>query len=83
MIPIFGHAPAVLPFGGGTLFAAPPLTRLPVQVLDGSGATATPVAIDPTMLGTTRDYQYWGRDKAHPDGTSVSLSNGLQVVFVP
>jgi hypothetical protein len=83
VVPIFGGRPAQLPFFEGTLFAAPPLKRLPVQILSGAGATFTPVAINPSMMGQFRVYQYWGRDKNHPDGTSVSLSNAMQVLFTP
>jgi hypothetical protein len=39
------------------------------------------VAIDPSMVGTTRHFQFWFRDPQHPDGTGIGLSNGLRVVF--
>ena len=41
----------------------------------------TPVAVDPTMVGTERYYQLWYRDPQHPDGTGVGLSSALRVVF--
>jgi hypothetical protein len=35
------------------------------------------------MIGTSRYYQVWFRDPAHPDGTGVCLSDALAVVFCP
>jgi photosystem II stability/assembly factor-like uncharacterized protein len=74
-------AAASLPFLGGMLCAQPPLTRLPVHFLDGSGATSYAIAVQPSWVGTKRWYQFWYRDPAHPDGTGSGLSDALEVTF--
>jgi hypothetical protein len=33
------------------------------------------------MVGTDRYFQFWFRDPAHPDGTTVGLTNGVKVGF--
>jgi hypothetical protein len=71
------------PLFNATLCVLPPLTRGPMQTFDGFGLMFDPIAITPAMVGTTRYYQYWGRDAAHPDGTGVVLSNALAVPFLP
>ncbi|HVS19275.1 MAG TPA: hypothetical protein VMT18_11790 [Planctomycetota bacterium] len=71
------------PIFNGTLCVLPPLTRGPMQTFDLFGLMFHPIQITPDMVGTTRTYQYWGRDAAHPDGTSVILSNALEVPFIP
>jgi hypothetical protein len=81
VLAFYGASPQLQPFLGGTLFVKPPLTRLPAQVLDATGSTAYSIPLFPALLDTTRDYQFWFRDPAHPDGTGVGLSNGLQVRF--
>ena len=80
-----GPLPAILPFlaGTATRWVASPLIRLPVQALDASGAGAFPIAIAPAMVGTTRFYQGYLRDPAHPDGTGAAVSDALRVVFAP
>jgi hypothetical protein len=35
------------------------------------------------MLGRQRYFQLFSRDPMHVDGTGLSLSNGLSVVFCP
>lgn len=77
----FGPQPALATFAGGTRYVGFPLTRLPVQVLDASGAGAFPIPIVPGMVGTTRFYQGYMRDALHPDGTGAGLTDGLRVVF--
>jgi hypothetical protein len=77
----WGSAPNSAPFSGGTLCVAPPTQRGPVLALDATGAGQMAVAIDPSMVGTTRYFQFWFRDPQHPDGTGIGLSNGLRVVF--
>jgi len=76
-----GPQAAQLPFFGATRWVGAPLVRLPVQVLDGSGATSYPIPIQAQMVGTTRFYQAWLRDVLHPDGTGVIVSDGLRVRF--
>lgn len=75
----WGHGQAALPFLGGTLLVQPPVTRLPAITLDASGAGSIPVPLDSSMAGETRNYQFWFRDPAHPDGTGVGLSNAVEV----
>ena len=72
---------ASVPFLGGTLCAQPPLTRLSLKLLDGSGATSYAIPVSPSWVGTKRWYQFWHRDAAHPDGTGISLSDALEVTF--
>lgn len=71
------------PLFNATLCVLPPLTRGPMQTFDGFGLMFDAITITPAMVGTTRYYQYWGRDAAHPDGTGVVLSNALAVPFLP
>lgn len=77
----FGALPDVVPFINASRYVAAPVTRLPIQLLDGSGAGAFPIPIVPSMVGTTRFYQGYLRNAAHPDGTGAVVTNGLSVVF--
>jgi competence protein ComEC len=77
----WGLAQASTPFYGGTLWVEPPLTRLAVQLMDPFGVLQYDLPIDGSMVGQTRYYQFWFRDPAHPDGTTVGLSNALAVPF--
>jgi hypothetical protein len=81
VVGVWSILPGLAPFYGGTLWLTPPITRLPVTVLDGSGAVNYSIPLAATMLGTTRNYSFWFRDTAHLDGTGVGLANGLQVRF--
>ena len=74
---------ATLPFMGGTLCVAPPLTRLPPHLFDAFGSTTYAIDVQPAMAGTTRWYQLWQRDPQHPDGTGVTLSRALSLSFCP
>lgn len=74
---------ASLPFHGGTLCVAPPLVRLPVLQTDSAGAASWSVDVPAELAGTSRWYQFWFRDPAHPDGTGAGLSDGLRVDFCP
>ena len=76
-----GSGQASIPFAGGTLLVQPPLVRLPVVTLDGSGAASIPVPLASAWVGQTRDFQFWFRDPTHPDGTGVGLTNAVEVVF--
>jgi hypothetical protein len=74
---------AATPFLGGTLCLKPPLTRLPVHVLDGFGSTSYPLTVGPSLAGKSLGFQLWHRDPQHPDGTGVGLSDALEVHFCP
>lgn len=77
----FGALPDVVPFVNASRYVAAPVTRLPIQLLDAAGAGAFPIAIVPAMVGTTRFYQGYLRNAAHPDGTGAVVTDGLRVVF--
>jgi len=79
----YGSGQKSAPFYGGTLYVQGPLKRLPLVTTDPSGSVTLPIAIDPTMIGTQRNYQFWFRDPLHPDGTTVGLSNAAEIVFCP
>jgi hypothetical protein len=66
---------------GGTLLVAPPLVRMGVLVLDANGNVSQGVPVVPAMVGTSWCFQTWFRDPAHPDGTGVGLTNGVEVFF--
>jgi hypothetical protein len=80
-VAFWGLAAANTPFQGGVKYVASPTQRMGLVQTDATGRAAIGVPIDPTMLGQTRYYQFWFRDPAHPDGTSVGLTNGLAVSF--
>jgi hypothetical protein len=80
-IAFHGVGQASIPIVGGTLLVQPPIERLPAVLLDGTGAATIPVPMQAAWAGTTRNFQFWFRDPAHPDGTGVGLSNGVEVVF--
>ncbi|MCC6406827.1 MAG: lamin tail domain-containing protein [Planctomycetes bacterium] len=82
-IAFWGTQSAALPFYNGTLYVKPPVVRFGVTVIDSVGDASYSVPVDASMAGTTRYYQFWMRDPAQPDGTSVGLSNGLAVTFCP
>lgn len=82
-IAFWGTQPAALPFYNGTLYVKPPVVRFPVTTIDSVGDASYAVAVEGAMAGTTRYYQFWMRDPAHPDGTGVGLSNALAVTFCP
>ncbi|GEM_PF-3992315 len=79
----FGPTRASTPFQGGTLYVGGPIVRMSPIVTDTSGATAYSIAIDASLVGTVRCYQFWQRDVLNPDGTGVGLTNGLEVRFHP
>ena len=79
----YGAGPKSAPFFGGTLLVQGPLKRLPIVTTDAQGSVTLPVSIDAAMIGEQRNYQFWFRDPLHPDGTTVGLSNAVEVVFCP
>jgi len=76
-----GVGQASIPFAGGTLLVAPPILRLPAVTLDAAGSASIPVPLPLAWVGQTRDFQFWFRDPAHPDGTGVGLTNGVEIVI--
>jgi hypothetical protein len=80
---IYSANSAQIPFQGGTLWLALPIKRGPTFTLDTQGFFDLGLPIDATLVGTTRYYQAWYRDPAHPDGTATGLSNGGRTVFGP
>ena len=76
-----GAGSSSAPFQGGTLCIAQPFTRQQRFTMDGLGGGLQPVTITPSMVGTTRWYQLFYRDAAHPDGTGWGMSNGIEVRF--
>jgi len=80
-VAFWGHSPANTPFQGGVKWVASPTQRMGVTQTDANGAAQVHVPIDPSMIGQTRYFQFWFRDPSHPDGTTVGLTNGLEVTF--
>ena len=76
-----GGAAVSVPFYGGFRLVGTPLTREAFVVLDVWGDASVPIAVDPGSSGTKEYFQYWYRDPAHLDGTSVGLSDGLEVLY--
>jgi hypothetical protein len=81
VILLWSNSAGLLPLFNASLYLRPPLHRLPGALLDANGSVSYPIDLEPALLGVTRDYQFWFRDPAHPDGTGAGLSNGLQVRF--
>lgn len=75
--------PDSIPFAGGTRCVLPPLHRTPAFVTNASGTGVLPHPVTLQMLGNDRYFQLFSRDRQIPDGTGLSLSNGLRVVFGP
>lgn len=74
-------AVAPRPFMGGTLLLGHPIERSSLQNLDWFGSATLNIAIEPSMIGTTRYYQAWFVDTGDPYG--VGLTDGMAVTFVP
>ncbi len=75
--------PGAAPFMGGTKCALAPIRRTPVFSFDGSGNVSRPVSVTLDDLGETRYHQFWFRDPMHTDGTTVGLSDALQLTVCP
>ncbi len=73
--------PGVIPFAGGELLSGPPYQRTPSQTVGWLGNGSLQVDISPSMIGTTRYYQYWFADPGDVHG--IGLSNGMEVLFYP
>ncbi len=76
-----GGSSASVPFYGGFRLVGNPLTREAFVQLDMWGSTMVPMAVDPGSSGSKQYFQFWYRDPAHVDGTSVGLSDGLEVLY--
>jgi hypothetical protein len=72
-----------LPFAGGRLALAPPLTRFAVARADDSGSATIPIPISPERVGTKLHFQFWFRDPGQADGSGSGLTNALEVRFAP
>jgi hypothetical protein len=92
----FGRMADNTPFQGGIRCVAPPLRRVAVVSTGGTvgppqdcsgflSYTLTPAFMLAQGLspGTQVFGQWWYRDPAHPDGTGVGLSNGIQFTVCP
>jgi lysyl endopeptidase len=77
----WGTGKATTPFMGGLLCAAAPYHREPPKLFDALGYVQYSVPVTAPMVGTTRNYQFWGRDPLHPDLTGTLLSNAVEVPF--
>ncbi len=84
--------PASVPFQGGTLCVAPPVTRTTLGNTGGAAACSGSLAIDfnawiasgadPGLTSSVQVWiQAWGRDPAHP--TATSLSDGVTFTICP
>lgn len=78
-----GGTPADVPFAGGVRLVGPPFVREAAGTLESTGSLRFPIAVSPAMVGTTRFYQGWYRDPAHPDGTGVGLTSARRVTYCP
>lgn len=75
----YGSTQAAAPFQGGFLCVMPPTVRMPVLTTDAASSAVQSIAIDPSMVSTTRYYQWWFRDPQ--DANTTGLSAGLIVTF--
>ena len=83
-IGIYSSSEGNAPFFNHILYLGSPIKRiLPAQVSCAVGTATVPIPIDPSLPGTTRYFQYWSRDPAHPDLTGAEVSGALKVVFCP
>lgn len=74
-----GLSSAANPFQGGTMCAAPPITRDVSFTTDFFGYAPIPLPVTPSMMGQTWYLQTWFRDP--PASFGSGLSNALQVGF--
>jgi hypothetical protein len=78
---LWSDKPSLAPFMNGSLYIGSPIHRLNAHLLDASGATSYSLGLPPSLLGVTRDFQFWFRDPQQLDGTGAGLSDALQVRF--
>lgn len=92
----WGRGTASIPWLGGTLCVAPPLTRMGVHFSGGQGPAGSNCNghIDqgfPQVLmsnhgiqaGDVIFTQLWYRDPGNPDGTGVAMSNAISFTICP
>ena len=93
---LWGLGSAAIPFGGGTLCIAPPVTRTPGQ---DSGGTPVPasdcsgsysfafthayMASKGMLPGTGAYAQYWSRDPGYAPPNNIGLTNAVSFVVCP
>ena len=70
-----------VPFAGAYRLVGGGIQRHGVKQLSLAGSASFALTVTPQMADTTRFYQVWFRDPAHPDGTGVGLSPGLRVDY--
>jgi len=79
----YSDNPDSTPYQNGTRCVLPPLTRGGTFTTNGIGYGSTGHAIPFANLGKSRYFQIFSRDGMNPDGTGLSLTDGLSVVFGP
>ncbi len=93
----YGYGPDALPFQGGTLCVAPPVTRTSLLSSGGnpprddcSGAYAfdfnawIQAGVDPALVaGAQVHAQYWTRDPLDPTGFGTGLTDALEFTIQP
>lgn len=70
-----------VPFQGGELLVTRPFHRQATVTLDIFNSALVPVTSDPSLVGTTRCYQFWYSDAGDPLG--VGTSDALAITFCP
>ncbi len=70
-----------MPFKGGLMLVEGPLKRTSLMTTDAEGSLNLPIAIDASMIGEQRNYQFWFRDPASPK--PYGLSDAIEIVFWP
>jgi hypothetical protein len=78
-IVFYGTSANEAPFMGGTLYVGAPIVRLPMVLLDGSGAGAWSFPITDFAPGDVLYAQGWFRDPGHLDGSGAGLTEGLRI----
>jgi hypothetical protein len=77
----WGVGKATTPFMGGLLCAAAPYHREPPKFFDNLGYVQYAVPVTAQMVGTTRDYQFWGRDPITPTARARCSATRCDVPF--
>ncbi len=72
---------ASIPFQGGKLLLAGPISNVASFRLDPTGQILIPIPIAPAMIGMQRNYQAFFRDRAALAGSAIT--NAIHVEFCP
>ncbi len=72
---------ASVPFQGGTLLLAGPITNVADFQLDSTGQALIPIVLSPALIGTTRNYQAFFRDRPAVAGSAIT--NAVHVQYCP